>query len=63
MEYLNPRRSLETKRQELSKEIKAIRDEREKLEKEKSDLAIEQSGEGEIKAIAPSDGEETQVST
>lgn len=38
MEYLNPRRSLEVKRQELSKEIKAIRDEREKLEEEKKEL-------------------------
>ena len=45
MEYLNPRRSLEVKREELSKEIKAIRDEREKLEKEKEQLQIENTEE------------------
>ena len=38
MEHLNPRRSLEVRRNELSKEIMDIRNEREKLEEEKKRL-------------------------
>jgi len=56
MEFLNPRRSVEAKREELSKEIKAIRDEREKLEKEKGELKSIEQGE-EVKALGPSDAD------
>jgi len=35
---MQPRRSLEIMREELSKEVKEIRDKREQLEKEKKEL-------------------------
>lgn len=48
-EYMQPRRSIEVMRKELSKEIMAIRDQREKLEKDKLVLA-EKIKNGEIDA-------------